>query len=154
MPAEEQGGLRAAPLRVFLSHTSELRELPLKDHSYIDAAERAVRKAGHAVTDMRDFPPHGGPPADYCVREVARADVYVGVIGFSYGSPVIDRPDLSYTELEFETATQRGIPRLVFLLNEDADLGPQAPGPADARQAAFRQRLREARIMVATVRDP
>ena len=74
-------------------------------------------------------------------------DVYVGLIGLRYGSPVRDRPEVSYTELEFDTATEAGLPRLVFLLDEDAAV-PIPPGrlidgdpELQARQRAFRARL-------------
>jgi tetratricopeptide (TPR) repeat protein len=86
--------------------------------------------------------------------------VWVGLIGLRYGSPVRDRPEVSYTELEFEAATEAGLPRLVFLLDEQAALPIPAAMLLDsdpdwqARQRAFRDRLRGADIMVATVASP
>ena len=84
-------------------------------------------------------------------------DVYVGLIGLRYGSPVRDQPDVSYTELELNVATEAVLPRLVFLLDEDAVL-PEGllEGNPDfrARQVAFRQRLRESGVTVGTVASP
>jgi hypothetical protein len=148
-----------SPRRVFLSHTSELRDFPA-DGSFVAAAEVAVSTAGDAVTDMAYFTARDGKPAEYCRKQVRGCDIYVGLIGLRYGSPVRDQPDVSYTELEFQAATEAGRPRLVFLLNEDVVLPIPAarmwdsdPGLQD-RQRAFRRRLQDAGIMVAAVASP
>ncbi|MGH3809826.1 MAG: NB-ARC domain-containing protein, partial [Pseudonocardiaceae bacterium] len=138
-----------------MSHTSELRRLPV-GRSFVDAAESAVIRAGGTPVDMAYFTADARPPAWVCRDAVRRVDVFVGIVGFRYGSPVADRPGLSYTELEFEEASEADLHRLVFLLGEDAQ------GPAElfrdiehgGRQERFRTELSGSGITVTTVTSP
>jgi hypothetical protein len=144
--------------RVFLSHTSELREFP-RGMSYVAAVERAISAAGHVIVDMADFPAADQAPAQLCADRVRGCDVYVGLLGTRYGSPVRDNPKMAYTELEFEAATEAGLARLMFLLDADADdVGIPPSQLIDhefaARQEAFRRRVRNGGLVTGMFASP
>ncbi len=126
-----------------------MREQP-EDRSFVTAAEAAVIRAGHAVTDMAYFVARDFEPAAYCISMMQQADVYVGIIGFRYGAIARGSEDRSYTELEFDVATELGIPRLAFLLPEAAHNQLQG----DIRQNRFRRRLQDSGVTTVWIRSP
>ena len=151
--------MAGSPRRIFLSYTSELAEYPA-DRTFVAAAGDAVARAGDAVAAMAYFTPREATPTAYCRKIVCGCTVYVGIIGFRYGSPTRDQPEISYTELEFNEATQAGIPRLIFLLDENAPLGiPPArlfdqQADRQARQRAFRERLHDSGVTLRKITSP
>jgi tetratricopeptide (TPR) repeat protein len=134
--------------QVFISHTSDMAVFPRR-RSFVQAALDAVARAGMAPVDMRYFAARDGKPADYCRQRVGNCEVYVAVVGFRYGS-IVPGETVSYTELEFNTATAAGLPRLVFLLGEPADLPTDLADAEPGAVDGFRQRLCEAGLIVRT----
>jgi tetratricopeptide (TPR) repeat protein len=57
------------------------------------------------------------------LRMVNEADIYLGVFADRYGHIPQGR-DISITEMEYNRAVERGIPRLIFLMHEDHLLKP------------------------------
>jgi hypothetical protein len=141
-----------------LSPTAELRDFP-KAKSYVAEVERAISAAGHVIADMSDFPAANQPAAEICVERVRGCDVYVGVLGTRYGSPVRDLPGVSYTELEFNTATEAKKDRLILMLDTNADdVGIPASQLIDRefgdRQDAFRGRVMESGLVKQSFDSP
>jgi hypothetical protein len=126
--------------------------------SYVAAVERAVSACGHVIVDMADFPAADQPAAQLCRERVEGCQVYVGVLGTRFGSPVRDKPEVSYNELEFDAATDAGLDRLVFVLDTGAaDVGIPLSKLIDlesgARQEAFRHRV-QASVVTQQFADP
>jgi tetratricopeptide (TPR) repeat protein len=136
--------------QVFVSHTSDMARFP-EARPFVQAALDGVARAGLAPVDMRYFAARDGRPADYCRQRVSECEVYAAVIGFRYGS-LVPGEAVSYTELEFQAASGAGLPRLVFLLDEN--VCPPDSGEADrGRVEEFRQRLRDSGLVVRMFRS-
>ncbi|WP_374212900.1 DUF4062 domain-containing protein, partial [Frankia sp. CiP3] len=138
---------------VFISHTSDMASYPAP-RSFVQAASEAVLRAGGRPVEMANFAAREDSPAEYCIARVAECDVYIAIIGFTYGSVVPDHDGISYTELEFQAATTAGIPRLVFLLDPDAALPRRLIDVEGAPIEDFRQRLCNSGIIVQMFTDP
>ena len=92
----------------------------LRDHRA--AVYKALRQLGHDVAAMEDYVASDQRPLDRCLADVASRDLYIGIIAWRYGYvPEQGNPEgRSITELEYREARRRGIPCLLFLLDEDA----------------------------------
>jgi hypothetical protein len=138
---------------VFVSHTSEMSKHPA-GQSFVDGAEEAINSIdGAKAFHMGFFPAADVPPASYSIQQLQRADVFIAVIGFDFGSTVPGE-DRSYTELEFDSATELGKERLVFLLDPAAaSLAGNDAARVDVRQVRFRRKLETSGNTVAYFTD-
>jgi ATP-dependent DNA helicase RecG len=66
---------------------------------------------------FEDLPASDRKADDVYLKEVEQCDVYVGLFGNEYGSE--DTKGISSTEQEFNLATDRGKPRLIFVKGKD-----------------------------------
>lgn len=133
---------------VFISHTQEMSQQP-KGESYVDGAEDAINAIdGAKARHMEFFPAADLSPAEYSIHQLEAADIFLAVVGFQRGSTVPGE-ERSYTELEFDAATELAKERLLFLLH------PSAPGAsqADSQQIQFRQKLERSGATVAYFND-
>src|SRR6476660_669365 len=101
--------------KVFLSRTSEFSQYPMPT-SYIDVAKAACVTEGFFPEDMSRWSADDQSSADVCRRQVGACDIYLGIFGFNYGTPVRGEAEHSYTEMELAEARDRGIPVFVFML--------------------------------------
>ena len=141
LPAHE------GPWRVFISHTGELARYPTEADSYVAVAERAVINARHAPRRMAQFGNPHVTPTEIDRDELAACHVYVGLLGFAWGTASVTDAERSYTEEEYDIAGDLERPRRIFVLNETSiTLGLPAVAIAVAeddrqRQTQFRGRV-------------
>lgn len=115
--------------RVYLSSTYE----DLKAHR--QAVGPVVLRSGFDLSAMEYYPAASRRPAAFCVEDVARCDVYLGLFAFRYGH-VPPGEELSIVEQEYLAACRHDLDLLVFLAD------PKHPWPASAvEEGPGRERL-------------
>jgi hypothetical protein len=135
--------------RVFLSSTSrDLVEYREAVHGALDGLP------GFQLVKMEDFGARDASARDLCARLVGECDLFVGLMGHYYGS-CPPNETVSFTELEYRTATAADLPRLMFVAPDDFPI-PASLRESDAsfeRQQALRCEVMTARV-VASVGTP
>lgn len=82
-----------------------------------------LRKMRYDMVAMEDYVATDRRPLDKCLADVASCDLYVGIFAWRCGYVPPGLPpgyERSITELEYRQASESGLERLIFLLDEDA----------------------------------
>lgn len=141
IPLQREPG-RRGKLRAFVSSTfTDLRECR-------EQVRKTLQRLGVADVAMETYTAEETRPVDKCLADVRSCDVYIGLFAWRYGY-VPDGHQHSITELEYRAAGAAGIPRLVFLLREDAPWPPtlmDLGNPAQDRIRALRSELATAHV--------
>ncbi|MEV7330171.1 HEAT repeat domain-containing protein [Micromonospora sp. NPDC093244] len=133
---------RRGRLRAFVSSTfTDLRECR-------EQVRKALQRLGVEDVAMETNTAEEARPVDLSLADVRSCDVYIGLFAWRYGF-IPEGHQHSITELEYRAAGAAGIPRLIFLLREDAPWPPtlmDLGNPAQDRIRALRSELATAHV--------
>lgn len=131
--------------KVIVSSTA--LDLPEHRKEVMDACARQ----GMLALMMEHLPASDSQAIEISLKLVDEADIYVGVFAHRYGYvPEQDNPQgISITEMEYDRAVERGMPRLIFLIDKDhaIKIGDVEMGEGAAKLNAFKDRLRTGNIV-------
>src|SRR5262249_17731818 len=117
--------------------SSTILDLPEHRKCVLDALDRL-----HLSPSMMEhLPASSQGKIGESMRLVDEADVYLGIFGHSYGE-IPDGHSSSITEMEYDRAVERGIPRLIFII-DPAHWEASWPSDSDPGAAARLQRLKD-----------
>jgi len=123
--------------------SSTARDLPEHRKEVMDACLRQ----GMFPTMMEHLPASDSDAIRASLALVDSADIYVGVFAHRYGY-VPKGHEISITEMEYNRAVERKIPRLIFVMDKDHPIHIEdvEMGEAAAKLKAFKERLGAATI--------
>jgi hypothetical protein len=101
-------GLHGGAPRIFVSSTAEDLKSCRKEVCEL------IRSLGLIDVAMERWPADPRPPLDVVQEALADSDVYLGILAWRYGSRLSDG-GISYTEYEYDLASDLGKPRFLFL---------------------------------------
>lgn len=122
--------------RIDVMISSTARDLP---HYRQQAMEACVRQGMFPIM-MEHLPAMDEDAISASLAMVDEAELYLGIFAHRYGY-VPQGYDLSITEMEYNRAVERGIPRLIFIIEEG--FGDDLPHEQDEAAAARLKQLKE-----------
>lgn len=85
---------------------------------YRKAVFSTLDKLKLGVSGMEIFGARSAEPLQTCVDEVMKCKVFIGIIGMRYGS-IDEKTGKSFVHIEYETALEKKIDILIYLIDED-----------------------------------
>lgn len=128
--------------KVMISSTA--RDLPEHREKVLDACLRQ----GMFPVMMEHLPAADADATQESLLMVNEADIYLGIFAYRYGY-IPKGYDISITEMEYKGAAERGIPRLIFLMDEEHPVKPTdvERGEGAVKLDALKQRLKAERVV-------
>jgi len=128
-------------LVVMISSTA--RDLP----DYRKQVEDACLRVGMYPDMMEHLPALDADAIKASLDMVDKADVYVGLFAHRFGY-VPEGHEISITQMEYERAVEREIPRLIFLMHDDVPVLPKDfdKGKAAGKLEKLKKRLKKERV--------
>ena len=130
--------------------SSTARDLPEHRKEVMDACLRQ----GMFPTMMEHLPASDAEAISISLKLVDEADIYVGVFAYSYGYvPKANNPQaISITEMEYNYAVERNIPRLIFIVDKNHPLADFTINDIDTGEnatklAQFKSRVEKENIV-------
>jgi tetratricopeptide (TPR) repeat protein len=127
---------------VFISGTA--RDLPEHRKEVLDACMRQ----GFVPVMMEHLPTSDDDAIRESLRMVDDADVYLGILAYRYGY-VPKGHAVSITEMEYNRAGERGIPRLMFVMHKDHPIRIEdvEMGKGAEKLKAFKERAEAEKVL-------
>jgi tetratricopeptide (TPR) repeat protein len=119
--------------------------LDLPDHR--GEIRTGCERAGFEPHMMEKLPALDADAVAASLRMVDEADVYVGVFAYRYGH-VPKGCDISITEMEYNRAVERNMPRLIFFMHDDHPVTRKdiETGPGEAKLQNLKDRIGHERV--------
>ena len=123
--------------------SSTARDLP----EHRDLVKEACLRQSFFPVMMEHLPASDADAIAESMRMVDEAETYLGILAFRYGY-VPKGHDISITEMEYNRAGERGIPRLMFLMHKDHPIRAEDVEIEGAEKLkAFKQRVQTEKVV-------
>ena len=114
---------------------------------YRKQAADACLQLGIVPVAVEQVPTAGQDPLAVSLRALDNADIYVGIIGWRYGF-IPEGQNASITELEYRHARERGVPCLIFIMDDKHPITPtEIDAATQPQMQQFRKQMLEQNIV-------